>query len=233
MIILVSREKETEGQSEGEAEEVVRATGLTAAVLVLFLLLRLLAVSDWNWDTAAEVLETINVDDSISIMFGTLFAEPWVTGIIIAVLLPLAVSDLIGLRAESKRSLGQVLLVAALTVSAFAIVKTFGYWWMPVGIVAIGAVIAFHELLKRQGRSRDMVLVAVGRVGTVALIALLALAAFVRTPWTPEERIVTKFGDIVGYVLDTEPGYLKVLTSEGREMVIVVSSDVESRTSLD
>ena len=70
MIILVSWEKETESQPEGEAEEVVRATGLTAAVLVLFLLLRLLAVSDWNWDTAAEVLETINVDDSISIMFG-------------------------------------------------------------------------------------------------------------------------------------------------------------------
>lgn len=218
--------------TESDATEAARTTGLTAGVAVLFLLLRLLAVSDWNWDTAAEVLETINLDDSISILFGTLFAVPVVAGILTAVLLPLAAVDVIRLWAESKWSLGKIVFVAVLAVAAGALTRTFGYWWLPLAILAVCIVIGLDEILRRRGRSRDFVLVAVRRVGTASVIAFLILAAIVRTPWTPEERIVAKSGDLTGYVLDTESGYLKVLESGDRKIRIVLTSNVVSRTPL-
>ncbi len=219
-------------RADRKPDGAARITGLTAGVAGLFLLLRLLAVSAWDWETASEVLETINVDDSISILFGTLFAVPVVAGILVSVLLPLAAFDLIRLRARSGSVLGQMLLVVVLVVTAIALLKTFGYLWLPAATLIVFGLIAVHERVRRTPGERDILLIVVKRVGAMALVALLVLAAAVRTPWTPEEKITTKSGVMTGYVLSAEPGFLKVLTADTRELVIVPSGDVGSRTPL-
>ncbi|CAN5903075.1 hypothetical protein BH23ACT10_BH23ACT10_12110 [soil metagenome] len=63
----------------------------------------------------------------------------------------------------------------------------------------------------------------------MARVALLLVAALAQTPWVPTEQIETTDGTITGYVLSVDPGYLNVLTDE-QEFVILISSDVRSRT---
>lgn len=63
----------------------------------------------------------------------------------------------------------------------------------------------------------------------MARVALLLVAALAQTPWVPAEQIETTDGTITGYVLSVDPGYLNVLTDE-QEFVILISSDVRSRT---
>src|SRR5699024_3155709 len=62
-----------------------------SAVPVIFLLLRRMAVTHWNWTTVFQIGDIINFNDAISIVFGTRFAEPMYTGLIIMVLLPLTI----------------------------------------------------------------------------------------------------------------------------------------------
>src|SRR5690625_6636942 len=77
------------------ASSLSRDAGITAAITVLFFLLRVLAVSQWNWHTAAEVAATVDFGDAASILLGTVFAEPVVTEILNIVLTPLIIVTLI------------------------------------------------------------------------------------------------------------------------------------------
>src|SRR5699024_4952957 len=62
-----------------------------SAVADIFLLLRLMAVSHWNWKAVYQIDDIINFNDAISIVFGKLFADPMYSGLIIMVLLPLTI----------------------------------------------------------------------------------------------------------------------------------------------
>jgi hypothetical protein len=221
------------GQAQTHPGTPVRTIGLTAGVAGLFLLLRLFAVSNWDWHTAADVVESVDPDDAVSILFGTLVAIPTVTAALVAVLLPVAFFDLVRPRRAGPRwRWDRVMLVAALVVTCVALVKTFHDWWMPVAELAVSAVLVAEWVLWRHSRGRQVVRWVTHKIGAAALVAFLVLAAVVQTPWTPEERIVTRNGVLDGYVLKVESGYLKVLTAADRRFVIVNRSDVKSRRSL-
>ena len=63
-------------------------------------------------------------------------------------------------------------------------------------------------------------------------VALLAVASTVDTPWVEREQIVLQEETIYGYVLDSYPGFLKIMTDD-REILITPDSDVVSRTIMD
>jgi hypothetical protein len=69
-------------------------------------------------------------------------------------------------------------------------------------------------------------------VGPTPLLAALVLAVLVRTPWVPLERIETGDGVVLGYVVDSEPGFHKVLTEEERELLILSDAEVDRREEL-
>lgn len=71
------------------------------------------------------------------------------------------------------------------------------------------------------------------RAGLIGVIGLLLIAAAVDTPWMSRETIVTTTGEFDAYVLEVEPGFLKVLTTDGRPFEIIDSSLVVSRTVTD
>jgi hypothetical protein len=85
---------------------------------------------------------------------------------------------------------------------------------------------------RRHGPVHRVTEIAVRRIGLTALLAALVLAVLVRTPWVPLERIETGDGVVLGYVVDSEPGFHKVLTEEERELLILSDAEVDRREEL-
>ncbi len=54
-----------------------------------FLVLRIFAVSGYNWDTAFAVSTTLNLNDGVSLLFGSLMAGKLFTAGLLVVTLPL------------------------------------------------------------------------------------------------------------------------------------------------
>lgn len=123
-----------------------------------------------------------------------------------------------------------VMLLAALSLVALvARTVSFRSWWRPPVAAGVFGALALIRRLPRLRRASAAVFANAGRV---AGVALLLLAAVVCTPWVPEEDIQTADGTITGYVLSVDSGYLNVLTAD-REFLILISSDVLSRTATD
>lgn len=216
--------------SAPESTGTAKVAGLTAGGAALFLLLRMFAVSNWDWHTAAEALGTIDFGNVIPVGFGTLIAAPAITAIIIVWLLPLAVLNAFWpTRLGANYRLSQLMIAIALSVAFIALVKTFAWWWLVVAAVVVAGLVTVGRLLWRRGMGRTIVRGILHHAGITAVIAILILAAVVRTPWTPKEEITTTDGVVTGYVLKVESGYLQVLTSGDRKMEIVVGSDVVAR----
>lgn len=209
-----------------------RKVSITAGGAALFLLLRMFAISNWDWHTTTEVLASVNFSNAIPIAFGTLFAAPKITAALVSVLLPVAAVDLAWPVRNSGRSVDQYMLVAALTVITFALVLSYQMWWILVIAAAIGGVFMAVRLARKRGTTHEAISWAMRKVGAVAMIAFLILAAVIRTPWTVREHIETTTETVEGYVLEVPSGYLTVLTSGDREVKILVSSEVESRTAI-
>lgn len=209
-------------------------TSLAAGVAAFALLLRMFAVSRWNWHTAADVLVTMDFGNVISIAFGTLIAEPLITGIGVAILFPLAVIDLVWPADGStiKRA-AKVVLVFALGVTYLTVVRTFGDWWLLAITALTAAAVAAPRVYWRSGLGHRMVRLFLNRVGVITAVAALVLAAVIPTPWVPKERITLQDREMEGYVLDVESGYLHVLTSGERRLVIFNDDEVLKRTTLD
>ncbi|MER8046000.1 hypothetical protein [Streptomyces sp. NPDC094032] len=221
---------------------------MTTAVF-LFLILRLFAVAGYDWHTAFAVLHTLDLDDGISIVLGTVMASSLAAALFLALLVPVAVFRLVlSLRAageerrERERSglpagrpdlEGVTLLVIALAAVA-AYVWSFKAWWLPVAAALVGALffsIAYG--MKSTGFLRTAALWAGRHLGALMVGALLIGAATVSTPWVPLERIALTDGQqIRGYVMEAEPGFLKVLTDHDREFLILNDGDVASREEL-
>ncbi|ALG05736.1 hypothetical protein [Kibdelosporangium phytohabitans] len=107
---------------------------------LLFLLLRLFAVSDYDWHTAFAVVNTLNPKDGIAIFVGTVMADSVVAGVVPAVLLPLSAAQLVRAR-ESHGPQGTWLVVALLVAAAVAYTITNHAWWLPVSAVVITVVL--------------------------------------------------------------------------------------------
>lgn len=213
-----------------QGPSISRDLGISAVTAALFLLLRIFAVSRWDWDTATAVAETVDFGSAPTVVLGTLFAEPELTAIVIMLLLPLMTLDFIWPQVDYARpgvsKFMSILVLGAVTIT---LMSTQRMWWLPVGAVFIAGIIVVVHLLWRHSIAHRGALHLLRSAGLIATLGILALAAIVSTPWTVLEEIETTTKTINGHVLETPSGYLKVLDIDTGELVIVMSSDVTSR----
>ncbi len=205
--------------------------GITVGLVSLLLVLRLFAVADWNWEVAASLADSFNFDDAVSILLGTLFERPRVSGILISIALPLAFfrDYWLSRKGISSTRANNWFLIVALLATAYVLTRSFEMWWLfAVTAVLTLALITMGILVKTKGWNRTLSRLG-SHVGVLFGVALLLLASTVDTPWVERERIETDSGTMYGYVLESDPGFLKVLT-EDREVLIIPDSEVTSRT---
>lgn len=214
---------------ERQAGSAVSAGGAASAAAwaFAFLVLRLFAVSGYDWQTTFAVSTTLSVNEGVALLFGSLMAGHLVVAVLLTLVLPLLVAVYLW-SPRGHRTV--VVLPGALSLVALvALTVSFRFWWLPVATLA---VLGMFTLIRRLPPGHRVHQVAAGvmtRVGSVAGVALLLVAAFVQTPWVPRERIVTTTGDtITGYVLSVDPGYLNVLT-DTHTFLILDQRDVLSR----
>lgn len=210
-----------------------RDVSISAVTAALFLLLRIFAVSKWDWYTASDVAGTVDFGTAPAIALGTLFAEPTITGVVVMTLLPLVALNLAWPQPGLSQGLvPRLLAVAVLGAVTIALVSTLRIWWLPAGAILIGAILIVVRLAWQHTVAHRTASKLLERAGTLVTIGILALAATISTPWTARESIETTQGSIIGYVLETPSGYLKILTDDDRELIILVSGDIISRHAL-
>lgn len=217
-----------EGSSEPEegAGKLPGVAAHAAAWGFAFLILRIFAVSGYDWNTAFLVSTTLGLDDGLSLVFGSLLAGHLLTELLLLAVLPLLLAAYLwGPRTHRP----MVLLLGMLAlITLVALTTSFRSWWLPVAAAAVFAGLALVRRLPPGHRLRRVVASVMARVGLVTGMAVLLVAAFVRTPWVPHEVISMTDGPVSGYVLSVDSGYLNVLTDEG-DFVILISGDVLSR----
>lgn len=111
----------TEAKSTETNQKSPRFTHIAAAATVWgfgFLILRIFAVSGYDWHTAFLVSNTLRLDDGVALVFGSLMAGHLLTAFALMIVLPLLiVASVWGKRAYRPlllllAALGLVLLVA-------------------------------------------------------------------------------------------------------------------------
>lgn len=191
-----------------------------------FLLLRVFAVSGYDWGTAFLVSTTLGLDDGLALLFGSLMASHLLTAVLLICVLPLLIAASVWGTVAHRRV---VRLLATLGVVALvALTTSFDLWWLPLATFAVFAAFLLVRRLPPANRLRRTVATGLARVGLMTGLATLLVAAFLETPWVPREQITTTNGTIYGYVLSVDSGYLNVLTDD-HEFVILLSNDVLSR----
>lgn len=225
---MVTADEAEAEPSPGAGDHRVHLTGGVVAVSgFAFLILRVFAVSGYDWDTAFAVSTTLRLEDGLTLLFGFVMAERAMVALLLVCVLPLligtylwsphgrrptvAVSTLIGL-----------ILMVALTLSG-------GRWWLPVAAAAVLGVFALLRWLPAGHAARRWSAVLISRVGMVGVTIALLGAVLVPTPWVPRERIETTSGTVTGYVLSVDSGFVNVLTDD-HEFVILRSDEVLSRS---
>lgn len=209
---------------------IVRTLGTGASVAVLFVVLRLLVVSEWDWRVASRIMAVTDVNSALTIVLGTLMSDPEFTGVLVMILLPLSALRLAWrMHAKSSTSVWSALLVAVLASACIALAITYGYVWVPIGAAVIAVAILAVKHWSAEGISGRTADFAVREVGSIAAVAVLLLAAVERTPWSPAERLHTKTGVVTAHVLKVESGFLTALTESDREVLVLNSSDVLRR----
>lgn len=191
-----------------------------------FLVFRIFAVSNYDWDTAFLVSTTLGIDDGLALVFGSFMATHLVVAVSLVFVLPLFIGTY--LWSPNGRRPVVVLPTALGLVTLVALTMSFGLWWLPLSSGAVLGVFALTRRMPPDGHVRRIAAMVMARVGWVVAAAGLLVALLVQTPWVPEERIETTEGVIIGYVLSVDSGYLNVLT-EDHEFVVILSVDVRSR----
>lgn len=222
-----SKQPDDEGVPTGWAV----GLSLTGAA-VLFLALRLLAVSKYDWHLAFSIAGTIGVDDVPRMVIGTLMADPRLVGVILAVLLPTTIIHQVGLGRPSWNGVGTMAALIIVALSTVALVGTYQFWWVPAMALTVGVLLTVPLVAWRRDPKARRFEWLIDHTSVLMLLAALILAATVRVPWVPLERIDIHTGTLHGYVLENPPGFLKVLLDDSREITIVNSTDVRSRTEI-
>ncbi len=192
----------------------------------VFLILRVFAVSGYDWETAFAVSTTLGLEDGLALLFGSLMGGHLLTSILLACILPLLIAAY--LWGPSGRRPTVMLLTTLGLVILVGLVVSFHSWWLPLAAATVLGLLALTRGLPPHNRLRDAATATMARVGWVVGLGVLLVAAFVQTPWVPQEQIRTTDGTIVGYVLSVDSGYLNVLTDE-RTFLILPSSNILSR----
>lgn len=205
--------------------------GVTMGLLTMVLVLRLFAVSDWNWEVGASLAEAFSLDDAVAIILGTLFERPTLSGVILAVALPMGFFREYWLAKHglTKSRANNWFTLIALIASGYVLTRTFDLWWIfATAALLTFAIIAFAKI--SNAFHWHIKLSKVGtHLGIVVGVALLVVASTIDTPWMEQELIETKGEVINGYVLEASPGFLKIMTEE-REILILPDSEVVART---
>ncbi|GGK32927.1 hypothetical protein [Nocardia camponoti] len=213
----------------------VKGFSLTA-VAAVFLLLRLFAVTEYDWNSAFNLVDVLTIGDAVSMGLGTLMADPILGGIAIALLWPEAIITRFRMGAPAWENVGNLCWLLIVSLFGISLLWSFHMWWVLAVTVAITVVVIGALRLGDENRGHRAAKVAHWYVtGTAVIATILALvfAAVLRVPWAPMERIDTKDGPIIGYVMRVSPGFLDVLVQEGRDMITVDTSDVLKRTEID
>ncbi|WP_147288789.1 hypothetical protein [Nocardia mexicana] len=187
---------------------------LTGAAL-LFLALRLLAVSHYDWRLAFSIAGTIGLGDVPRIIVATLMADPHLVGVVLAVLLPATVLHQASLGRPNWNSLGTMAALVVVAVFTIALVGTYRMWWVPALAVLIGAILATPLLVWRRDPKARRFEWLLDHTSVLMILAALALAATIQVPWVPLERIDTHTGTLQGYVLEN-PARLREITPRTR-----------------
>ncbi|PIF04962.1 MAG: hypothetical protein CSA63_00220 [Propionibacterium sp.] len=206
-------------------------TGVVSGA-VLFILLRILAVAHWDWTVAGLIAESMHFHDAIGIVLGTLFWRADMTAVAVMVLTPVAAVSLIW-RIKHRRP-AQIAVVFALPLLVAATVSLTAsqhMWWLPLGVVVLFVVLLLlwkYWGTEKGKRAFQRLLLA---TGALVAVWLFLFAVLIDTPWVGREHIeITDRGVVDGYVLEVEPGFVKVLAEEPREISFVLPADIESRT---
>jgi len=191
-----------------------------------FLLLRIFAVSGYDWDTAFLVSTTLGLDDGLALLFGSLMANYILTAVLLICVLPLLIAASVW--GEPQHRQAMVLLATLGVVALVALTGSYGLWWLPAATLLVIAAILLVRRLPKGNRLRRSVSTILARAGLMAALATLVVAAFVQTPWVPEEKITTAEGTTTAYVLSVDSGYLNVLTAD-QKFAIILTKDVLAR----
>ena len=216
--------------SAGSGRNTRSSTGAAAhatAWAFVFLILRIFAVSGYDWATAFAVSTTLSLDSGVSLLFGSLMAGHLLTAVLLILVLPLLIA---AYRWGPRGHRPVVLLLTTVAlVTLVALTASFHSWWLPLAATVVLGVFALARRLVLRRRLRRAAASVMARVAWVAGMAVLFVAAVVQTPWVPQERIETTHGTLTGYVLSVDSGYLNILTDD-HKFVILISGEVLSRT---
>ncbi|MFC6011671.1 hypothetical protein [Nocardia lasii] len=211
--------------------------GLSATSLAaLFLLLRMFAITDYDWDNAFRLADTLDLNDVVSMVLGTLMADPILGATVVAVLWPAAIVTRIRLGRPSWADAGNVAWLIIVTLFAVSLLWSFHMWWVLVVTVAIVVLVLVLLRASKHGEDRRAATIAHWyATGTLVILTVLGLvvAALLRVPWAPLERIETKDGPVIGFVMRVSPGYLDVLVDSDRAMIVIDTDHVTAREEVD
>ncbi|MBD8506121.1 hypothetical protein HT102_06460 [Hoyosella sp. G463] len=196
--------------------------------LFLFLLLRLLAVCDYNWNVAFAVIHTVDLNEGFGILVGTLMGEPLFTGIALALIAPLPLLRLLWPGSATHRG-SALVLIAVVTTAYASLLVTYQQWWLLAITAAVTLTLVGLHRWRRHGRLHQAGTLLLRRAWLITGLLVLVLAALVRTPWVPLEHITLTDRTEDGYVMETSPGFLKILTAEDREFLIIPTDEVTAR----
>lgn len=213
---------------------------LASAGTVLFIGLRVLAVSHFDLTTATALVGSQGTFD-----IGVATLLPLIPVIpLVASMLPVRYAAM----SEPWSKKGVVpLATSAILFSAFLLLGTMEDLFESLAVLAVGALIGllFVGYLSLRGQSSKSATVsAYGRARsrrqgqqfaswTIAIMILIVLgsAALSSDPWTPVERIETSYGqELVGSVMKDSGSDLVVLIHSDRSVVRVQGTKVASRS---
>lgn len=208
--------------------------GIWVGIVSLILVLRLFAVSGWDWRVAASLVDSFSFDDALSVFMGTLFERPHITGFIVLIALPVAIArDYWLARTHSFTSRANNGAVAlGLIATLYVLVRTFHVWWTLWATIALTILLIGASLIWQKGVAHTLLSRAGRHTGAIVIAVLVYLSVTVDTPWITKEKIETEVSTYYGYVLESDPGFLKVLTDD-REVLILPDPDVVARTILE
>ncbi len=192
----------------------------------VFLILRIFAVSGYDWETAFAVSTTLGLSDGLALLFGSLMAGHLLVTYLLIVILPLLLATYVWSPLGRRPVVLLATTLALVTLAALTV--SFEIWWLPVAVAVVFGFFALIRMLSPKNPVRRAFAKAMASVGWVSGVSLLLVAAFVQTPWVPQEQIETSKGPLTAYVLSVDSGYLNLLTQD-HEFVIVNSGDVISR----
>ncbi|MFC7219199.1 hypothetical protein ACFQLX_13630 [Streptomyces polyrhachis] len=207
--------------------------GVSAAVVaLLFVILRLLAVTHYEWDVAFALSDSINFGDSLGVLIGTFLGETRWSMTLLAFLLPLLAAGHLRRLRSGQWFIGHTLALIVLGCVFVAAVITFRAW---PALIVLAVMSALQLLLRRTRLGLEVIRKLSARTGLLTMAAVLLMAGGSDTMWVPKERIELRHGqhELTGYVVSDTGAFVKVLTEDERRIEILSDDDIAKRTETE